>query len=98
VGGATVAGGNLKDAGGWHWLSPNTGGMNTVLFTATPAGYCDPNGLFGGINLQGAWWTSINYNSGNAYDQYILYNSSAIVSETASKNYGLSVRCVKNNK
>lgn len=95
LGGTGVAGGNLKDVGIAHWLTPNTGATNTVLFTATPAGYREPNGTFGGNLLQENWWTSTQYNSGNAYDLYIQYNDAAIHNENAVKNYGLSVRCIK---
>ncbi|MGA2822004.1 MAG: FISUMP domain-containing protein [Bacteroidales bacterium] len=99
VGGAAVGGGNLKDAGTNHWMSPNTGGMNTVLFTATPAGWRGPGaGTFIACGMTGDWWSSTEYNSDNAMDQFIHYNNSTIYNENSTKKCGYSVRCVKDDK
>lgn len=94
VGGATVAGGNLKDAGTLHWQQPNTGGLNTVLFTAVPGGMRDGQGNFSDVGLNSYWWTS----DADA-PKTIAYNGSGIYdgNSTTPRQAGFTVRCVKNN-
>lgn len=50
VGGSSVAGGKLKEAGIGHWITPNTGADNYYGFTALPSGYRGSDGLFYSIN------------------------------------------------
>jgi uncharacterized protein (TIGR02145 family) len=46
LGGSSLAGGALKEAGTSHWDAPNTGATNQSGFTALPAGYRDTDGSF----------------------------------------------------
>lgn len=57
-GGASVAGGKLKEIGATHWSSPNTGATNETGFTALPGGYRFNNGKFNGIGNYGSWWSA----------------------------------------
>lgn len=94
LGGWQVAGGKLKDAGYLHWSQPNTGGMNNVLFTATPAGMRNGDGSFTGVNATAYWWSSTQ-----DYPKVIQYNDPGLWNGNGAtpKQAGLPVRCVKNN-
>ena len=96
LGGASVAGGKLKETGTSHWLIPNTGATNEVGFTALPGGWRDESGSFNHIRYTADWWTTSEYNSSNAWDQYIHSDSQVTYNANASKKGGYSIRCIKN--
>jgi len=90
LGGESIAGGKLKEAGNLHWVCPNYGADNSSGFTSLPAG--DRSSYFQFVNF-GSWthyWFSTS-NSGcqmNSNDSYISsYNYDA--------RFGFSVRCLK---
>ncbi len=99
LGGESITGGKLKEAGTTHWLSPNMDATNETGFTALPGGNRNQVGTFSaigrGIGDYGYWWSStvdemlglwcINLNSqgGNIEGKY------------SDENYGFSVRCIK---
>ena len=90
LGGDTIAGGKMKEAGTINWNSPNEGSTNLSLFSALPAGY-----RFGGIRDGSDWWSSTEYNNNviwcinvNAYTVFV-YNYQQY------KNNGFSIRCLK---
>jgi uncharacterized protein (TIGR02145 family) len=90
LGGASVAGGKLKETGTEHWLSPNSGATNSSGFTALPGGlygYTHDKDDFTGMGEFGQWISS----SGGVWRIY--YDSEAISKENS--NYGTSVRCIK---
>jgi uncharacterized protein (TIGR02145 family) len=91
IGGASVAGGLMKEVGTTHWLSPNTGATNEMGFTALPAGIRTSSGYFQGMGSTVRWWKST--------EGYVVEvtNESAEVIVDACCVYrrGLSVRCLK---
>lgn len=95
TGGEYKAGGNLKEEGTTHWISPNTGATDAYGFKALPGGerYEDGDFVYLGIN-NNFWSTSI----GPGTDPYgvRMYNDSEIFHMSEfHKARGLSVRCVK---
>lgn len=94
--GDTYAGGRLKETGTEHWLSPNAEATNDKGFTALPGGSRDTNGTFNNIGLDGIWWSSTEYNAGNALYRNMNYNTGSILRNYNNKSTGFSVRCVKN--
>jgi uncharacterized protein (TIGR02145 family) len=98
LGGITVAGGKLKEAGITHWPSPNTDASNSSGFSALPGGYRDDRGKFNTL-ASGNWWSSSLYvESGvsGAWSRSMSYVNAGVVRFDAGPTYGQSVRCVKN--
>ncbi len=98
VGGESVAGGKLKEVGFDHWNTPNTGASNTYNFTALPGGFKTSiitKITFLGLGQSGYYWSSTEYNAGNAYYRRMNYNSSAVEHSNLYKWMGMSVRCIK---
>jgi uncharacterized protein (TIGR02145 family) len=96
----TNEGGKLKEAGTGHWDSPNSGATNESGFTALPGGgRLDLESLFVGLNQFGRWWTSSNWYTTISPSDRILYKEVPIIARQCitGPNYGLSVRCVKDN-
>jgi|GEM_PF-2381307 len=94
LGGRSIAGDKLKEAGTSHWYSPNAGATNETGFTALPGGYRNYDGSFIGISYQGNWWSSSRIAT---YANFInmLYEESCVFSLYTDKAAGNSVRCVK---
>ena len=93
--GSTI-GGQLKETGTAHWLPPNEGATNSSGFTALPGGNRLPGGNCNAINIHALFWTSAEYSATVASYRHIsnIYSSSA--RDYVVKDYGFSVRCVKN--
>ena len=96
LGGASSAGGKLKESGTTHWKTTNTEVTNQSGFTALPAGYRSSwTGEFGGIGRDTYWWT----NSGSLVylpeAVYINDNEIKVHTGTEWRETGFSVRCIK---
>ncbi|MBT4399615.1 MAG: hypothetical protein HN936_02220 [Bacteroidetes bacterium] len=88
-------GGQLKEAGTEHWLSPNTGATNTSGFTAIPVTGRSGWGHFGRPGLAAYFWTS-SRNSSWGWRRTINGSSDAINRDYNVLRHGFSVRCLKN--
>ena len=98
LGGETIAGGKLKEAGLSHWASPNIGATNESGFTALPGAYRNSSGAFFNYSYDGYWWSSTVYNSTtNAWIRYMDFNNSDVYRAYLDKKYGYSVRCIKDS-
>ena len=96
LGGTGIAGGSLKESGLAHWAHPNIAGTNDSGFTGLPGGYRKSLGTFFFKGQFGFWWSSKeNSVSKEAQFYSLLYNDLLINVNTLNKNYGLSIRCVK---
>jgi uncharacterized protein (TIGR02145 family) len=96
-GGESVAGGKLKETGTTHWSAPNTLATNEAGFSALPGGHRLFDGSFYLVGYSGYWWNSTEYSTSSALYRYMYYSVSNVYSENTYKNYGLSVRCLKDN-
>ena len=96
LGGESVAGGKLKEAGTAHWNSPNTGATNETGFSALPAGCRLPTGSFYEIDNFGGWWSSTVAYTTSTWGRYVAYNLALVDRSTSPKKQGFSVRCVRN--
>jgi uncharacterized protein (TIGR02145 family) len=95
LGGASVAGGKLKESGTAHWSSPNTGATNESGFTALPGGWRNSNGTFYEITNFGIWLSSTEFSAANVTCQYMGYYYIFVDKNYPLKSDGHSVRCVR---
>jgi len=96
LGGESVAGGKLKEAGTSHWSSPNTGATNESGFTALPGGYRYGSiGNFYDMGNYDYFWSSTEYGSFSAWARLLGYDTSVVGHNGGNKRYGFSVRCVR---
>jgi|JFJP01.1.fsa_nt_gi uncharacterized protein (TIGR02145 family) len=95
LGGASQAGGAMKEAGFIHWASPNAGATNSSGFTALPGGFMQTYGTFEELGSLGDFWTSSALNVANS--SYLALSSIAYDAYTTDldKSFALSVRCIK---
>ena len=94
LGGGTVAGGAMKEAGTSHWNSPNVA-TNSSRFTGLPCGERFTN--FSGIGQLNWWWifNPLDLTNGEALG---VINGDANFygfSNPSNKTAGWSIRCVK---
>jgi uncharacterized protein (TIGR02145 family)/uncharacterized repeat protein (TIGR02059 family) len=96
LGGESVSGGKLKEAGFMHWQNPNTGATNETGFTGLPGGYRSGggSGSFDNIRMLG-FLASSTYAAPVVWYRLLYYNSLNIGRTTTSKTTGFSVRCLK---
>ena len=97
LGGASVAGGKMKENGLTHWNTPNTDASNISGFTGLGAGYRSYNsGWFISIKAHSYFYSSQQATSTTAWSYQISYNT-AICQKAGSnsKKYGFSTRLIK---
>jgi len=93
LGGDSVAGEKMKEAGLLHWLWPNKGNTNISGFTALPGGIRGED--FDYFPYYAFFWSSSQNNPYSAWFRY-LNNYDGIVNRGFdSMRAGLSVRCLK---
>lgn len=95
LGGASQAGGKLKEKGTTHWKYPNNGATDEYHFRALPAGIKDYNGVYDYLGMEGNWWTSTPYGDYHAVFVRILYNYPNIYKANSYRKDGMSIRCIK---
>ena len=96
LGGTSVAGGELKETGTEHWMSPNTGATNETGFTALPGGSRDYNGVYNYMGTAGFYWSSTPAGAApRAWYWYLNYNEASLTKLTSDNRTGYSIRCVK---
>jgi uncharacterized protein (TIGR02145 family) len=96
LGGGSIAGGKLKEAGTTHWATPNTGATNETGFTALPGGYRSQSGSFGLSGTYSFWWSATEGGTTFAFYRYMFNTSGSLGSGDNDKHGGFYVRCLKN--
>ena len=93
LGGYQIAGGSMK-ADTDLWTAPNTGATNTSGFNGVPAGLRTGSGSYDLLSFTGYWWSRTD--AGPTADHYELkHNSSSVIQGSGPKNFGYSIRCIK---
>jgi uncharacterized protein (TIGR02145 family) len=95
-----TAGGKMKttgtiQAGTGLWQEPNTDATNESGFSGLPAGFRYFNGSFYYIGYFGFWWSSSESNAANAWIRDLDFGYGNAFRNTSSKNYGFSLRCLR---
>ncbi len=92
VGGSSIAGTKLKFMSGWY----NSGnGTDDFGFSAPPAGYRHYYGYYNYEGRGAYFWSSTEFNSNGAYYMGLYYSYDPADLNIDGKNYGFSVRCLK---
>ena len=92
VGGKSTAGKMLKSTSGWN---SSGNGTDAYAFSALPAGGRNRSGGFINEGNRAYFWSSTEDLSSLAYDMYLNYNNDSALLDYDVKNYGFSVRCLK---
>jgi uncharacterized protein (TIGR02145 family) len=95
LGGNSVAGGKMKEAGLAYWDSPNTGATNESGFAGLPGGYRNGVGIFDKVGGSGYWWSSTEYGAADARSRSLDYGSGYVGRYYNYKGSGFSVRCLR---
>jgi uncharacterized protein (TIGR02145 family) len=70
--------------------------INATGFTGLPGGI-RTNTAFSSIGSSGVWWTATNYGTLYAKQYFLSNNINSLVGSFDNKEYGSSVRCIKDN-
>ncbi|MFH1196790.1 MAG: FISUMP domain-containing protein [bacterium] len=100
LGGASVAGGAMKDAGAVFWQTPNTGATNSSGLTILPAGEYDGHSSpkkFQLLDQYAVFWTSTQISNTKAREKYLSFDNAAVKTFDWFKDLNYSIRCVKNS-
>ena len=93
LGGESVAGGKMKEAGYDHWYSPNEGATNSSGWTGLPGG-SRYYGVFGSNGFHGRWWSASESGSGS-WIRFLNKATTTVSTDSAPIEYGFSARCVR---
>jgi len=91
----SLAGGKLKEVGTYDWYTPNIYATDVYGYKALPFGYRFYNGSFNNFGYSGNWWSSTEISTGLAWYRYLSFSNGTLIANHNDKNYGLSVRCIK---
>jgi uncharacterized protein (TIGR02145 family) len=103
LGGFSVAGGKMKEAGTEHWISPNAGATNESGFTSLPGGWLDGFHSHGGGGFEMAgyssnWWSNSTNSGYYAIGFSDSYYDRELHSRQVTKEMAMSVRCVRGDE
>ena len=92
VGGSSTADEMLKSTSGWN---SSGNGTDSYAFSVLPAGYRDSSGVFNNEGSRADFWSSSERSSITAYYMYLHFNYNFAYLFCDLKNFGFSVRCLK---
>jgi uncharacterized protein (TIGR02145 family) len=96
LGGLDIAGSMLKQTGTTGWAEPNGGATNETGFTAVGGGSRNnTTGAFAQVWTNGYWWSATESTTTHSLRRGMASPNGAVSVNDHPKNYGLSVRCIK---
>jgi uncharacterized protein (TIGR02145 family) len=90
---SATAGGKLKSLTGWN--PPNTAATNESGFSGLSGGNRGNGGVFDDLGFDTTWWSSSEAGIDGAMSRVLYFNYGVVYRLYNSKEYGLSVRCLK---
>ncbi|XOV92253.1 MAG: FISUMP domain-containing protein [Bacteroidota bacterium] len=96
AGGISNAGNTLKEVGFSHWTNNMSNVTNSLNFTALPGGFIADSGGSEELGRFGFFWTATETSTNYAYFLQLSGNDPAVTWISNGKNFGLSIRCIKN--
>jgi uncharacterized protein (TIGR02145 family) len=94
LGGKKNAVNQLKSSNGWY---QGKNGNSNSIFSGYPLGSRNVKGEFAGNANYTDWWTSTMTSTYSLYIRSLSFSSDDVYEDIFNYNYGLSVRCIKNN-
>lgn len=82
----------LKSRDGWR---EGGNGSNVTDFNALPAGYRITTGEYDFERVYANFWAATEYTFTEGWSRYLYYNNTGVYRGSFSKDFGFSVRCVK---
>ena len=82
----------LKATSGWI---DSGNGTDNYGFLGLPSGGRYGSGSFSTIGFFGGWWSSSQFDTNGAWSRYLSYRADGFYRGGANKNYGFSVRCLR---
>jgi len=82
----------LKATTGWN---SNGSGTDSLGFTALPGGLRSTGKAFDKLQISGYWWNSTDKSSNEAWYRVLWWSNGSICRYFIDKDYGFSVRCIK---
>ena len=92
LGGEEIAGFKMKSTNGWV---DGGNGDNSSGFNGLPGGFCTSFGIFYDINVNGTFWSSSEQSTDYVLHCDLGYNNTKVNRNYNDKNYGVSVRCLR---
>jgi uncharacterized protein (TIGR02145 family) len=99
LGGDSIAGGKMKEAGILHWLNTNSGVNNSSGFTGLPGGFRGNPAGFRNLGLTGNFWSTTPFGTSafqRGYCYALFSDHNQFLESVAVANCGMSVRCIQN--
>jgi uncharacterized protein (TIGR02145 family) len=94
LGGESIAGGKLKEAGTSHWNDPNEA-SDKSKFSALPGGQRTFYGSYAALGDYGYWWTTTEGFADGSWGYSMVNSENFIKRLNYTKEVGFSVRCIK---
>jgi uncharacterized protein (TIGR02145 family) len=91
----TDEGGKLKDTDTTLWWQTNVGATNESGFSAIPGGQRGNSGVFYQLGAQAWFWTATEARKNLIWTRYLLFYRSDIYRYDYYKNFGFSIRCIR---
>ena len=98
-----VAGGKMKTTGTIQegtglWVYPNTAATNESGFSGVPGGNVNYSGSFGAKGSYAFWWSSNQTSPTAAASCSLNFGSGSLVQQNLYKDFGFSIRCIKDSE
>jgi uncharacterized protein (TIGR02145 family) len=97
LGGSSVAGGKMKEAGTVNWATASAAADNSSGFAGLPGGYrgTGNNGVFTEVGNVGVCWSATENGMTTALHRNLFSNSDGLARYTSNKHLGFSIRCLR---